>query len=75
MFDHLEKLGINESVKNERRMIFFSFPIRVTGTCTCRVSAVAVKLITFQCVPMSTNFKMYRIFSNLIRTLFTVSEG
>jgi hypothetical protein len=30
-------------------MIIFLFPTRATGTCTCKVSAVGVKLITFQC--------------------------
>ena len=36
-------------VLNEHKRIFFPFSIRVRDMCTCRVSAVGVRLITFQC--------------------------
>ena len=51
-------VGIHRTVKmdmkfnvfyNERNRIGFPFPLRPRVTCTCRVSAVGVRLMTIQC--------------------------
>ena len=53
LFDCLEKLRINESVKMNVEAYIFPFAIRATGTCTCTVSAFGVKIIRFQCFDKS----------------------
>jgi len=55
VFGRLEKTRINESVKINVEGYLFPVSIRATDMCTCRVSAVGVKLITFQC------FHKYRV--------------
>jgi hypothetical protein len=53
LFDRIENLRINDSVKMNVEGYYFPFAIHAKDTCTCRVSAVGVKLITFQCFEKS----------------------
>ena len=55
LYDRLNYLTINDTVKMNVGE-FFIFSIRATGTCTCWVSAVVVKLITIQYFDIIQNF-------------------